>query len=248
MVAQQRTASPASRSLEACRPVLAALAIVVTTRGCLINPDRDYPVGGGSAGEVATDGGATDIAGSGTASTATDGGATEAASGGTASTGGAPGMCAFDVSRLTAALPSLLIWKDFTVASGNICAGCSYEPCGQLRVTWGAPVVQQDGTITYHPVYVSAASVPMLVHVGKNDGICSSQLQCEVKPTSPSVTLSVARQGAAWAVADAAASVIFAEDECTTGLGDPGELTAPMASDLEQEIAQPIRDLEFPCK
>lgn len=128
------------------------------------------------------------------------------------------------------------------MAQGNVCASCTYEPCSPMATTWGAPTMDGD-SIVYHPVYKPNASVPLLVRVAPNDGVCSGGAQCEVKPTSVSVSFSVALKGDAWQVSDATVRVSFMGDGCA-----PAELTVALAADLEQEVRASLIGLKFPCE
>lgn len=213
----------------------------------------DVTVGGGtvtagtggragvSAGGSSSTGGKTGIAGS-VASAGSAAGVSGAGTG-----GAAPATCDFDPAKLTAALPRSLTWQTFTVASGNVCAYCAYEPCGKLQVTWGAPTASAAGA-EYTSKLTPTGAPQMAVQVAKNDGICAEQLSCLVKPADLSVSFTVARNGSGWSVTAVAAHVGFVDDECTTGLGAPGELIGLMAADLGDEISGALKGLKFPCK
>jgi hypothetical protein len=217
--------------------------------------------------EIPTDAGAagtTDVAGSFSAGSAgvSPGGSTGAGgssgsaagkpaggapAGGTSAggSGGAPvEACEFDAAALTAALPQAFTWKDFSVATGSVCASCAYEPCSKLAVAWGDPLAQGK-TVTYKPAYTPNATVEPIVHVAKGD--CSGGDMCEVKPENVSVSVSVARKGDGWEVATVAATVTFTDDACTSAFGSPHEMTGALALDVQQEIQASLIGLKIPC-
>jgi hypothetical protein len=139
----QRAASPASRSLAAWRPALAVLAIAVTTRGCLISPDKDYPVGGGSAGEVVADSGAGNDGGQSPAGTAgRGGGGGNGGTGGAESKGGSGGSAGSSGSGGSGGAPPIAKCADHpipvkstwvaTASISSLGTGAFYDPPAQM--------------------------------------------------------------------------------------------------------------------
>ncbi len=199
--------------------------------------------GSTSGGSLSSGGSSSSAGGKATAgATATGGSVT-----GTAGAGGdAPMACELDVAKLTAALPKNFAWSDFSVAQGNVCAHCTYEPCSQLSTAWGEPSVLGDH-VTYKPVYTRTTQVPLMVSVGKNDGICATKVMCDMQPETISVSFSMSLKDDAWVATEISVFVSFVANDCMSGIGKPEELTGPVALDLQAEIKKSVAGLQIPC-
>jgi len=176
------------------------------------------------------------------------GGTGGAPAAGAASIAGAPSTCEFNATDLTAVLPETLTWNSFDLAKEGMCAACAYEPCGQLKLTWGAPVVKGN-IVTYQASYASNRSAPMTVRVASSNSCSTANYgMCDLSLTTAPISLTVARQGDGWVVSKAAITVWFADDGCTSAVGQPGDLVEQLDIDLQAEIAPLLINLKIPCE
>jgi len=210
-------------------------------------PDVTAAGGSATAGTASTGGmAAGEHAGGSAAGSAVMGGAPPVA--GSANAGGAGDSCEFDTADLAAVLPSTLTWNSFDLAKNGMCATCAYEPCGELKLTWGKPVV--DGNvITYQVSYAPNRAAPMTVRVA-NSKTCSTANygMCDLSLTTAPMSLTVTRQGNGWVVSKATITVWFADDSCASAIDQPGDLAEQLDIDLQSEIAPLLINLKIPCE
>lgn len=192
-----------------------------------------YPAAGAATGEPTAGVGGSSAAGAG-------GGTAIAGSGGT------PSACDLNPDQVTAALSATFAWQKFSIAEGNVCAHCTYEPCGAMAVDWGTPTRLGDH-LAYKPIFTRSTAVQMLVQVTKNDGACSGGVQCELSLESVSVGFSMWSDGKSWIADDVSVAVVFANNTCMNGIGKPEELMGPLAKDLQSEIRASLIGLKLPC-
>ena len=203
-------------------------------------------VGVTSGGSDVHVGGSSSVAGKpagGSAGTRGGSGGAAGAAGGSggagAPAGGAPVTCEFDVTQLTAALPSTITWNDFTYTNGEACFACRDKPCGTIKViSWGVPTLQ-DGQYVYLP----NTELPMIpMNIGVNDGACTKTSECGSKLNSLSLAVTV--DETKHVVVSAHGGVVFQDNMCTT---TAGVNTAQMALDLGQELGDSMKGLKIPC-
>ncbi len=206
--------------------------------------------GGGSTAGASSAGGAGNASGD----TSNAGGAEPVVgtpAGGAAGAGGAGGTtataCEFNPAALTAALPKTLIWQSFDLAKDGMCATCGYEPCGDLKVAWSAPVVTGN-TLNYQVSYANnrGAATNMRMAASSSCGTASYGM-CDLTLAPAPVALTVARQDDGWRVSGAKVAVNFADDACTLSFGKPGTFTKQMDIDLEGELEILLTNLQIPC-
>ena len=219
----------------------AAVAGTVTTAG---DSSAAGTVGsshaGGSASAGKSSGGSSSSAGKPST------GGTSAA-GGAGGAGGAAGgatsvSCDFDPAALTAALPTSLVWQDYTYTNGDLCETCRDKPCATVSViSWGVPQVQKDGSLLYLP----NTNEPMAaINYGANDGSCTKSVECGVKGGVGSAQISVARSANGWRVSAVKAEASWGGSACNERIDMN---TGPMGVDFSSEIEKQLISIEMPC-
>jgi hypothetical protein len=236
--------------------LLILVTLLTACGGEAFNSEFD-PVAGGDAGAADV----TPAGGSVTAGTSSAGGmAAGQSAGGTGAmpvagsasageaAGGAPSAtCDFRAADLSAVLPVTLTWHSFDLAKNGMCAACAYEPCGQMKIVWGEPVVNGN-TVTYKASYAPSGTTPMTMRVASSSNCATANYgMCDVKLTPAPISLTVTRQGDGWVVSKAEITVWFSDDACISAIGKPGDLVEQMNLDLQAEITPLLINLKIPC-
>src|SRR5882672_3602424 len=176
-----------------------------------------------AGGSEALIGGSGNAAGGSSAATAGSGhggrpsGGAGAGTGGVGSGGGGtPAACEFDVTQLTASLPSTVTWEDFIYTDGALCVTCRDKPCGTIHViSWGVPQLLEDGRYLYLP----NAEMPMIaMNLGANDGACTTSTVCGIKMSVEGLQVAVEQRGS-WVITQADSAVAAAGNMCASSAG-----------------------------
>jgi hypothetical protein len=241
--------------------ILASL-FAVACGGDVFTSGAEFNALGGDAGAPDATAGTGSVAGTASAAGSTSHGGSQGAggssssqagkpSGGSAAGGvatggssGAPATCDLNIAKLTAALPTELVWQDYTYTSGDLCVTCRDKPCGAVHViSWGVPQTLEDGRLDYQP-NVDQTTISM--NFGTNDGMCTKKTECGVQAGVASVLITVAKSVQGWEIAEAQVQAGVSENACTQTAGGLGA-TGPMGADLGTKLATALKILKISC-
>jgi len=223
-------------------------SVGVAVGGSAAQTGGSMSAAGKPAGGSAPQGGRPSTGGSASAGAGTAG-APLGGTGGSGSAGSTTGgtgtvTCDFDVTQLTAALPTTITWQDFTYTEGALCVTCRDKPCGVLHViSWGVPQVLEDGRYQYLP-NIERSNLSM--NIGTNDGMCTKQTECGINVSLVQLLVTVAQSAGAWGITKAEPDVSATSNMCTTSAGFGN--TNPASASLQSELAKSLTGLKIPCK